>query len=56
MSRKNYFEFRGEFFNFTNHPSFSPPARDFNAPTTFGLITGTVSPPRSIQVALKYYF
>lgn len=56
VSEKNYFEFRGEFFNFTNHPSFSPPARDFNAPTTFGLITGTVSPPRSIQVALKYYF
>jgi hypothetical protein len=56
VSEKNYFEFRGEFFNFTNHPSFSPPARDFNSPTTFGLITGTVSPPRSIQVALKYYF
>jgi len=56
VSESNYFELRGEFFNFTNHPSFAPPARDFNAPTTFGLITSTVSPPRTIQLALKYYF
>jgi len=56
VSESNYFELRGEFFNFTNHPSFSPPARDFNAPTTFGLITGTVSPPRTVQLALKYFF
>lgn len=56
VTEGNYFEFRGEFFNFTNHPSFSPPGRNFNDLTTFGLITSTVSPPRSIQFALKYFF
>lgn len=56
VTENNYFDFRAEFFNFTNHPSFSPPARNFNDLTTFGLITGTVSPPRSLQFALKYHF
>jgi hypothetical protein len=50
-------EFRAEFFNFTNHPSLSPPDRTF-LPTsrTFGQITGTVSPPRIVEFALKYKF
>ena len=30
------FEFRAEAFNLTNTPSFGPPARDINAPNTFG--------------------
>ena len=38
-----YFEFRAEAFNLTNTPSFGPPARDINAPNTFGTITSTVS-------------
>lgn len=56
VTESNYFDFRAEFFNFTNHPSFSPPGRNFNDLTTFGLITSTVSPPRSLQFALKYHF
>jgi len=56
VTENNFFDFRAEFFNFTNHPSFAPPARNFNDLSTFGLITGTVSPPRSIQFALKYIF
>jgi hypothetical protein len=56
VKEHQFVDFRAEFFNFTNHPSFSPPARDFNAPNTFGVITGTVSPPRIMEFALKYHF
>jgi hypothetical protein len=56
MTEVKYLQFRAEFFNFFNHPSFSPPARNISAPTTFGQITGTVSSPRQVQLALKFYF
>ncbi|MDX2043680.1 MAG: TonB-dependent receptor [Acidobacteriota bacterium] len=56
VSEGNYIDFRAEFFNFTNTPSFSPPARNFSDLNTFGRITGTVSPPRNIEFALKYIF
>jgi hypothetical protein len=49
-------EFRVEAFNAFNHPSFGPPARDISVPNTFGLITSTVSSPRVIELALKFYF
>ena len=51
-----YLEFRVEAFNVLNHPSFGPPARDISAPNTFGLITSTVSSPRVVELALKFYF
>jgi hypothetical protein len=51
-----YLDFRTEFFNFLNHPSFSPPARDFSTPSTFGLITSTVSQSRNLEFALKFVF
>ena len=50
------FEFRVEAFNLTNTPSFGPPGRDINAPNTFGLITGTVSNPRTVELVGKFYF
>lgn len=56
LSESRFFDFRAEFFNFTNHPSYSPPARSISAPNTFGTITSTVSPPRIIEFALKYHF
>ena len=49
-------ELRAEAFNALNHPSFGPPARDISVPNTFGLITSTVSSPRVIELALKFYF
>ena len=51
-----YFEFRAEAFNLTNTPSFSPPARDINAPNTFGTITSTVSTARTVELVLKFFF
>ena len=56
LSEKRYVDFRTEFFNFTNTPSFSPPGRNFSDLNTFGKITGTVSPPRNLEFALKLYF
>jgi hypothetical protein len=56
LSEQKYFDFRAEFFNFTNHPSYSPPDRNISSPNTFGRITSTVSPPRTVEFALKFYF
>ncbi len=56
MSERKYFEFRAEFFNAFNHTSFSPPARNISALSSFGAITSTVSAPRNIQFGLKFYF
>ena len=56
VRESKYVDFRAEFFNLTNHPSFAPPARNYSAPSTFGTITDTVSAPRIIEFALKFYF
>ncbi len=56
ISESKYIDFRTEFFNFTNTPSFGPPARNFSDLNTFGKITSTVSPPRNIEFALKFVF
>jgi hypothetical protein len=49
-------QFRTEFFNFTNTPSFGQPVTDHAAGAAFGIISSTVSNPRIIQFALKYSF
>jgi hypothetical protein len=56
VTESNYFDFRAEFFNFTNTPSFAAPNRNFSDLNTFGRITGVVGPPRILEFALKYYF
>ncbi|HEY2932085.1 MAG TPA: TonB-dependent receptor [Acidobacteriota bacterium] len=56
IDEHKYVDFRGEFFNVTNHPSFSPPSSNISAPNTFGQIFGTVSAPRNIEFALKVHF
>jgi hypothetical protein len=53
---ERYFEFRAEAFNLTNTPSFSPPGRDISNVNTFGLITSTVSGPRTVELVVKFYF
>jgi hypothetical protein len=48
-------EFRADFFNLPNHPTWGNPDRDFSD-ATFGVISGTRSTERQIQMALKLYF
>lgn len=48
-------QFRAEFFNFTNTPSFSNPAVVFGT-GTFGNITSTTTENRDIQFGLKVVF
>ena len=56
ISEQKYFDFRAEFFNFTNHPSFGPPGRNISAPNAFGIVTATVNEPRILEFALKFHF
>jgi hypothetical protein len=56
IAGSRYAEFRLEMFNALNHASFGPPGRDISVPTTFGLITNTISAPRVIELVLKFYF
>ena len=53
-------QFRAEFFNILNHPTFQNPNSTIFAGTAFnasaGLITATNSQPRQIQLALKIGF
>ena len=48
-------EFRGEFFNFTNHPTFSAPGTSINS-ATGGQVSSTLNAARIIQFALKLRF
>jgi hypothetical protein len=56
-----YAEFRFELFNVFNRTNYRPPARDINAPNTFGQITQSLSTPtvstaRQGELVLKFYF
>jgi hypothetical protein len=48
-------QFRAEFFNLMNHPTFNNPSTVVTA-GTFGQITSTSVAPRIIQLALRYSF
>ncbi|HZF40187.1 MAG TPA: hypothetical protein VE715_15275, partial [Blastocatellia bacterium] len=57
LTEKKYFDFRAEFFNFTNHPNFNGPDRSWTpTSTTFGQITSTINSARNMEFALKFYF
>ncbi|MBV8894543.1 MAG: hypothetical protein JO266_21635, partial [Acidobacteria bacterium] len=54
-------DFRAEFFNIFNHPQFylngsASGMQDIDAPSSFGIVNGTVNNPRVIQFALKLKF
>jgi hypothetical protein len=48
-------QFRGEFFNFTNTPTFGGPGAGLSG-ASFGVVSGTASDPRQAQLGLKLYF
>jgi len=72
ITERHQFQFRAEFFNLWNHPSFRSPAFGLGAPlsvdakaatgpaagarATFGQIKDTVIPSRLIQFGLSYKF
>ena len=56
VTESKYFDFRAEFFNAINHPSYGPPGNNISAPNAFGIITATVNEPRILEFALKFHF
>jgi hypothetical protein len=57
LTEGKYIDFRAEFFNFTNTPSFNPPAVSWTPTSnTFGQITSTISSSRILEFALKFHF
>ncbi|HEY3128910.1 MAG TPA: TonB-dependent receptor [Acidobacteriota bacterium] len=56
LHEQKYLDFRAEFFNFNNNPSFGPPNRDFNVPGLFGQVLNVVNSPRNVEFGLKFYF
>jgi hypothetical protein len=50
------FEFRAEAFNLFNHPVMGSPHNDINNGSQFGLITGTSSTERQLQLGGKFIF
>jgi hypothetical protein len=56
ISEKKRVDFRAEFFNLMNHPSFGPPGRSLASPATLGQITTQTTLPRNIQFGAKFYF
>ncbi len=57
-SDRTHLEFRSEFFNFLNHPSFNNPsvASSTTSPAATSILTSTRGIPRQIQLALKLYW
>jgi hypothetical protein len=55
VTESQRFEFRAEFFNLTNTPSFANPV-NIRASANFGQIVRTSTGPRVVQFAFKYNF
>lgn len=49
-------EFRAEFFNAFNHPSFANPSANVSLPAAFGKSTATTTSPRELQFVGKFHF
>jgi hypothetical protein len=55
-TEQRYFDFRAEFFNFTNTPNFTLPGRNLGDPANFGRITNTINESRRVEFVLKFYY
>jgi len=57
-TEKTHLEFRGEFFNFLNHPNFANSFATLNYTdnVNFGRINATRGNARQVQLGLKFYF
>jgi hypothetical protein len=51
-----FIQFRADAFNVGNISSYAAPAATVSTTATFGQITSNLSPPRQIQMSLKYEF
>jgi hypothetical protein len=54
--KEQYVQFRADAFNVGNISSYAAPAATVSTTATFGQITSNLSPPRQIQMSLKYAF
>jgi hypothetical protein len=54
--KEQYLQFRADAFNVGNISSYAAPAATVSTTATFGQITSNLSPPRQIQLSLKYEF
>lgn len=55
VSETKAFQFRAEFFNFTNHPNWGNPGTTFGT-AAFGTITSNENLPRVMQLGLKFLY
>jgi len=55
LSERYRLQFRGEFFNFLNHPQFDLPNGTIGSAAA-GTISSTVGSPRDIQFSLRLSF
>lgn len=55
VTESSLLQFRAEFFNITNTPTFGIPSATVDT-ATGGIVTNTVNNPRQLQFALKYNF
>ena len=54
--REQFVQLRIDAFNVGNIASYAAPGSTASTPSTFGLITSTLSPARQLQYSLKYGF
>jgi hypothetical protein len=56
IREKVHAQIRIEAFNFINHTNLAQPGTDLTAPSSFGLITNSSTPPREIQLGARLEF
>ena len=56
ITEKHALVFRAEAYNLINNVNFANPGLNLGVPSGFGKISGIVSAPRFMQMALRYEF